>query len=116
MQAARNQQARASLFEFNGKTYALRPDGYYRATKRDENGKKTFLHRDIFEHHHGRKIKEGWQVDHDDQNKENNSPSNLVEREIDEHAAKGQRWHGHPAQSNNYQRMQREKLSQTQEA
>ena len=80
------------LFEFCGKLYKLRSDGYYRATKRDASGKKTFLHRDIFEHYHGRKIKPGWHVDHDDQNNRNNSIENLVEREPSEHSIKGAKY------------------------
>lgn len=58
---------------FNGRKYSRKPNGYFYAT----TGKRTLLHRDVWEHHNGKMIPEGWDIHHVDENKENNSPENL---------------------------------------
>ena len=58
--------------KFNGCKYTMRNNGYYGKTK----GKRTLMHRDVWEHHKG-KIPENWDIHHIDENKTNNDISNL---------------------------------------
>lgn len=57
---------------FNGAKYTLRNNGYYGKT----NGKRTLMHRDMWEHYNG-KIKSGYDIHHIDLNRENNNIDNL---------------------------------------
>jgi hypothetical protein len=57
---------------YGGNKYTLRNTGYYGKT----NGKRTLLHRDVWEDAHG-KIPKGWDVHHLDCDRENNALSNL---------------------------------------
>jgi hypothetical protein len=58
--------------EFNGAKYTLRNTGYYGKT----DGKRTLLHRDMWEFHKG-PIPDGFDVHHVDENKEHNEISNF---------------------------------------
>ena len=43
----------------------------------NEQGKETFVHRDVMENHLGRKLRDDEHVHHKDENKRNNDPENL---------------------------------------
>lgn len=58
--------------EYNGSKYTLRNTGYLGKT----NGKRTLLHRDVWENERGA-IPEGWDIHHKDEDKMNNSIENL---------------------------------------
>lgn len=58
---------------FNGYTYSVRDTGYYGKT----SGKRTLLHRDIWEFHYG-PIPKDYDIHHKDWNKLNNDISNLM--------------------------------------
>lgn len=58
--------------EFNGRRYTMRTIGYYGAT----TGARSFLHRDVWEHHHGL-IPPGYDIHHRDGDKTNNALENL---------------------------------------
>lgn len=60
------------FIEFNGNKYTMRNTGYYGRT----NDKRSLLHRDIWEYHHGQ-IPTGWDVHHKDENKEHNVIENF---------------------------------------
>jgi hypothetical protein len=62
----------APTVTFNGRTYSLKPTGYYAQT----NGERRHLHRDVWEFHHG-PIPSGWDVHHKDEDKGHNDISNL---------------------------------------
>lgn len=57
---------------FGGNKYALRNNGYYGKT----SGKRTLLHRDVWELHNG-KIPDGYDIHHKDEDKTNNALHNL---------------------------------------
>ena len=57
---------------FNGSKYTIRNNGYYAKT----NGKRTSLHRDVWEHFN-ETIPDGWDIHHIDGDKENNAIENL---------------------------------------
>lgn len=63
--------ARSSV-TWNGHTYTLRDVGYYART----TGDRGYLHRDVWEHHHGA-IPDGWDIHHKDHDKTNNTLANL---------------------------------------
>jgi hypothetical protein len=48
---------------------------------------RTYLHRDIWEHTHGRKIRKGWHIHHVDHDPDNNSPDNLAAISPSKHSA-----------------------------
>ena len=58
--------------EFNGRSYSLKPTGYYAQT----SGERRHMHRDVWEYHHG-PIPPGWDVHHIDEDKSNNDIDNL---------------------------------------
>ena len=64
--------------EFDGQIWRKRKDGYYR------NSKKQYLHRYIYEQHHG-PIAPGYVVHHADHDPTNNDVSNLVLMRRSEH-------------------------------
>ncbi len=68
---------------FNGKKYTLRNTGYYGLT----NGKRTLMHRDVWEFHNG-KIKKGFDIHHKDRDKTNNKVENLECIRKEEHSSK----------------------------
>lgn len=72
--------------EFGGRSYALDVDGYWKTAK-VRGHKQRLLHRDIWEVAKGRPIPDGWHVHHDDENKANNDPTNLVAMPASKHAA-----------------------------
>jgi hypothetical protein len=57
---------------FNGEKYTRRSTGYFGKT----TGKRTLLHRDVWEYHNG-KIPDGYDIHHVDCDRENNSIDNL---------------------------------------
>lgn len=57
---------------FNGRSYTLGVNGYYRAT----SGDRAYLHRDTWVSHYG-EIPEGWDIHHKDHDKTNNHIENL---------------------------------------
>lgn len=70
--ALRGKQKPLPYMIYNGEKYTLRNNGYYGKTR----GKRTLMHRDVWESHHG-KIPQGWDIHHKDQNKMNNNIDNL---------------------------------------
>lgn len=68
----RDKPAPLDFVEFNGSKYTLRNTGYYGKT----NGKRTLLHRDVWEFHKN-KIPARWDIHHIDENKMNNHIKNL---------------------------------------
>jgi len=58
---------------FDGQKYSRAPNGYY---FRDEDGKRIYLHRAIWEKIHG-PIPEGYHVHHRDNDPTNNAPDDL---------------------------------------
>ena len=71
--------ARPSI-EFQGTKYTLRNVGYFGAT----TGRRSFLHRDVWEHHNG-PIPDGFDIHHIDHDKWNNAVENLMLVSKDEH-------------------------------
>lgn len=64
---------RLTPIQFNGHEYTLSgKGGYYRRT----DGPRSLLHRDVWEYYHGL-IPDGWDVHHQDENKQSNDPDNL---------------------------------------
>lgn len=74
---------------FNGKRYTKQANGYWRCHYYKV---KTYLHRDVFEFHTGRKIKDGHQINHMDHDKDNNAFENLQELEASEHSHETGHW------------------------
>ena len=76
-----NRRDHDEIRTFNGKEYITNDLGYWRSRKKP----RTFLHRDIFEFHTGRAIREGHTINHIDHNKNNNLFCNLEELSVEEH-------------------------------
>lgn len=77
----RDRQAPLPFVVFNGSKYTRRATGYYAKT----DGERSYLHRDIWEHHYG-PIPPDHDIHHKDSDKANNTPSNLECLPKDEHA------------------------------
>lgn len=71
----------APSITWNGGTYSLRVTGYYAHTM----DRSRYLHRDVWEHHHG-PIPPGLEVHHIDHDKANNAVENLELLSKSEHA------------------------------
>jgi hypothetical protein len=66
---------------FNGVKYTKRATGYFMRS----HGKRTLMHRDVWEHHNG-KIPENFDIHHIDHDRSNNRIENLQALPRDEHA------------------------------
>jgi NADH:ubiquinone oxidoreductase subunit len=69
--------------DFNGERYTVRNTGYYGRTR----GKRTLLHRDVWEASNG-PIPSGWDIHHIDNDKTNNAVENLECLPKSEHTRK----------------------------
>lgn len=72
----------APYVQWNGRKFSLRENGYYA----DTTDSREYLHRAVWEYHYG-DIPEGYEVHHKDEDKTNNSPSNLQILTSAEHGA-----------------------------
>jgi len=76
-----------TTIEFNGYKWSRKPNGYYQSTVRCTDGsRKNWLHQYVYELTNG-EIPEGYEVHHIDENKTNNSSTNLTLLTAEEHRA-----------------------------
>lgn len=69
---------------FDGKKFSIRSNGYYGKTY----GNRKLMHRYVWEYYNKRKIPQGYDIHHIDEDRSNNRISNLELIKKDEHARK----------------------------
>ena len=91
-----------------GYKWTRQKSGYYQSTT-SINGKRKWLHREIYERENG-EIKDKYEVHHKDENKDNNEPSNLEILSPEDHqlmhAGGKKHWHNRE-QRREYERQKR---------